>query len=820
MLFGVAMGSMWQDVRFGVRLVGRSPGLAAVTVLTLALGIGANTAIFTLLDAVLLRPLPVPHPERLVQIAPIYRNGANVPMSYALFQQVQNGQRAFSSLIGWTNESDSNVEVKGVLSLSSVRGVSGNYYDSLGATPSLGRLIQPGDVASASPVAVLGYEFWQRRFGGDPRVVGTAIRIDGHTFTIVGVSRKWFMGMTPGSPPDVTIPFNTGRLAKYVSMHSLLYIFATARLADGVGIEQAREQVRSFWHDALVATAPTATPGPRLQSWLHMDVDVTSASTGISRDLRARFARPLRVLMGLVVLILLVACVNLASLTLARTVARRREMSVRVALGASRADVLRQIVTEQLVLSTAGTLQALAFANWASNLLLGMMNGGGSLFVLDLWPDWRVFAFAAAAAVATATVIALSPAWQTSKQPPAAVLRMDDRTSARATGIFGRALIVAQIALSLVLLFGSGLLLRTFESLRAADPQFQRNGVLQVTLQPRPEQPSDSGSDEYLHQLQDTVANLPGVTSAGFASLQVPAGDSVWRDTVALSDAAGEAGHIAYLVGVTPGWLQTLGIPTVAGRPFRWDDDAKHPRVAVVDENLAKRLQGSGNVIGRLLRFGVQPDYQHLQVVGVAHNAHVIDLRDPDAPVIYVPVLQLGQPRMNLFVRTPAPAATAKAVETVVKSFGREYVESSRTLDESSARALTEDRVTAMLSSSFGAMALLLAGIGVFGLMSYTVTRRTREIGIRMALGSQRGGIVRLVMRQSLQLTILGIVAGAPCAFLGSRLIVHLLFGVTPSDPLTFAVSAAALLLVGAAAAYWPAHRAMNTDPAIALRAE
>ena len=470
------MASLWQDLRHALRLIRRSPAFSSVVVFTLALGIGANTAIFTLLDAVLLRPLPVPHSERLVEIAPIYRFGPHVPISYALFQQIDSHQRGFSALFGWSGGLPRNVEVNCALSLLPVRGVTGNYYQALGATPLYGRLITSAD-ANAIPgsnVAVLGYEFWQQRFGGDPRVVGSAIAIDGQPFTIVGVSRRWFMGMTPGEPADITVPFNAGPFASSARTRSLLYIFVTGRLADGVTIEQARTQLQSFWHDALVATAPTAVPGPRLQSWLNMGLQLNQANTGISRTLRERFARPLRVLMVLVVIILAVACVNLASLALARTAARRREMSVRIALGASRIDIVRQFVTEQLLLSLAGLVLAFVFASWASRLLLAWMDEGTTApFVLDLTPDWRVFGFAALAAVATTMLIALTPAWQSSRQAPGEVLRTYSRTIAGGASRLGRALIVAQIALSLVLVFGAALLLRTLCKPSHAGPEIR-----------------------------------------------------------------------------------------------------------------------------------------------------------------------------------------------------------------------------------------------------------------------------------------------------------------------------------------------------------
>jgi len=398
------MQSLRQHVRYGLRLIKQHPGFALVTVLTLAFGIGANTAIFSILDALLLRSLPVWRPDRLVEVAAIYRNGAKVPFSYPTFQELQGNQKVFSSFFGWTGSGDHNVEIDGALSRDSVRRVTGNYYSGLGATPLLGRLIAPEDADSSlgAPVAVIGYEFWNQRFARDPGIIGRVIRIEGSPFTIIGVSRKWFMGMTPGNPTDITVPV-TAKPFPDLTERSLLWIFATGRLRDGITIEQAGEQLRSFWHEALVATAPTTAPGQRLQSWLGMGMETNPAATGINADLREHFERPLHVLMGLSGLILLVACVNLANLALARVVGRTREMSVRVALGATRLEIVRQLLTETLLLSVAGTLLAFAFAIWGSDLLFATIASGlRSPVLLDLRPDWRIFCFTAVAAIGTA----------------------------------------------------------------------------------------------------------------------------------------------------------------------------------------------------------------------------------------------------------------------------------------------------------------------------------------------------------------------------------------------------------------------------------
>jgi predicted permease len=819
------MASVRQDVRYGFRLIQQSPGFAVVTVLTLALGIGANAAIFTVLNALVLRNLSVWRPDRLVEVAAIYRNGATVPVSFPVLQQLQQNQSAFSDLFGWTPGLSYNVEINRELSQTRVRGVTGNYYGALGSSPLLGRLIGPEDAGiPGTPVAVIGYEFWNRRFARDPAVIGRTIRIEDMSFTIVGVSRKWFMGMMPGTPPDITIPITAGPFAAQTTERALLWIFVVGRLRDGLTIEQAQQQMHSFWSEMLLNTAPTTAPGPRLQSWLAMGLKLNSAATGVNRDLRDHLQNPLRVLMGLAGLILLVACINLANLTLARVTARSREMSVRVALGATRLQIIRQLLTETILVSGAGGLFAIILANWAGHLLLTMIGARqGEPVLLDLRPDLRVFGFTALAAIATGVLIACAPAWQMVRQHPADVLRLDERTLT-AGGRLNKCLIVLQIAFSLVLVFGAGLLLRTFETLNSWDTHFQKDSVLQVDLNPRPDGFDGADVNSYRKELVDAVANLPGVASASFAGLDVPVGDGGWKDTVAAisSDALTDPGRLATLVVVSPGFFRTLGIPILEGRDFDWSDDRKHPRVAIVDNHLARRLLPAGDVLGTSIRFGVRPEFQGMSVVGIARSASLINLRDPEAMVIYVATPQYADrgDAGNLFVRAGNPAAITRAVQSEIQAHHREYSTKAKTLKETSEQTLGEDRATAVLSSLFAGLALVLAGIGLFGLMSYAVSRRTREIGIRIAVGAQRGTILGLILRESVVLSGLGVIVGVPCAIAATRLFGHMLFGVAPGDPLTFAAAAAILLAIGAAAGYWPARRATKIDPIAALRRE
>jgi predicted permease len=604
----------------------------------------------------------------------------------------------------------------------------------------------------------------------------------------------------------------------------MLWVFITGRLKDGVTVEQARAQLQSFWPEVLQATASTNTPGLRRDLFFSMSLDVSPAATGVNKMLRSQFTRPLYVLTGIVGLILLVACVNLASLKLARAVARSHEMSVRVALGATRWMLARQALTESLALSACGGLLGLVFAYCGSHLLVALMSEGYlTPVMLNLRPDWRVLALTASVAVLTGILFGLAPAWRSSREDPASVLQQTSRALTGATGMLGRALIVGQVALSLVLLLGAGLLVRSFHKLCSANLGFEEESVLELDLTPRPGAYQNLDVNNYHRQLVERISNLPGVDSLGFSDVTMGRGPH-WQDNASpISEAPSpSAGLMAHATTVTPGFFRTLGISLVRGRDFDWNDDEHHPHVAILSSSLAARLFPSGHALGQRIRFSFMPEMQDLQVVGVAGNARFLDLHKATPSAIYLPVLQFAPgPWEYLFVRTrKAPQALGRAVEDEVNSTGRDYSLGAKTIYEEVSQALVEDRAIAILSSFFGGLALLLASIGVYGLMSYSVSRRTREIGIRTALGAQRTTVISLVLREAVALVLLGVAVGIPSALAASRLIASMLFGIPPADLPT--IAAVSLLLFASAlfAGCVPARRASRTDPVVALRAE
>jgi predicted permease len=823
------MGNFWQSLRYSLRVLAKSPVFTSVAILSLALGIGANTAIFTLINALILRDVPIRQPERLVYLSAV-RQGTKINLSYPMFREVERGQRVFSGMIGWGGNWMPNVEVNGVLSTDRVLSVTANCYSELGAFPLLGRLLTSEDEnfrGGANPqVAVIGYEFWRRQFGTAPDVIGKQIRIEGHPFIIIGVTRKWFTGLTTGEPPDITVPLTAMPFIQSgefdLESRSLLWLHPVGRLKDGITIEQARAQLQSFWPDVLLATASTQTPGLRRQTFLSMSLDVSSAEKGMSTDLRDQFSRPLYVLAGIVGLILLVACVNLANLMLARAAARSHEMSVRMALGASRWSLAQQVLTESLSLSLAGALLGLAFAYWGSRLLVLLMTQGSQVPVsLDLSPDLRILSVTISVAILTGVLFGLAPAWRSSRDDPASVLQQNVRSLSGGASKLSKTLIITQVALSLVLLLGAGLFVRSFQRLRSVDLGFNQSGLLQIKLNPRPGGYDKLDMGSYHKQVVQRIASIPGVSSVSFADFSVPSPEA-WHETVSSSPADPNTGiHlIANGATVSPGFFQLLGIRVLRGRDFDETEDQRHPRVAILSSSLAGRLFPNGDVIGKTIRFGFMPEYQNIEIIGIAGNGRIFDLRDAAAPVVYFSDLQAPSQPGNLIVRTnKSPEALEKTVGHEIESLGHEYALSTKTIPQVISQGLMEERVTAMLSGFFAALAILLASIGLYGLMSYTVTRRTREIGIRVAVGAQRESVLWLVLRETLALALFGIAIGIPSALAAARLIATMLFGLSPSDLPTITAVSLLLLLVALIAGYLPARRASAIEPIVALRA-
>jgi predicted permease len=820
------VGRIWPNLIYALRVLRKSPGFTLIAVMSLALGIGANTAIFTLVNALLLRDLPVREPERLVELSSV-REGHKMPFSYPMFQEVERGQEVFTELVGWS-EAKLAVEMDGLLSENTVLTATGNYYMALGVRPLLGRLLTPEDVNpdddSTSQVAVVSYEFWQTRLGGTAEAVGREIRIEGQPFTVVGVTQKWFTGIRIGEPPDVTIPITAYPLVQdhiRLDTRSMLWVDATGRLKHGITLEQARGQLQSSWPGVLLATASTEVPGLRRDTFLAMGLDVTPVRTGLNPDLRERFTKPLYVLSAIVGLILVVACVNLANLMLARATARSHEMSVRVAIGASRGSLVAQVLTESVLLSLAGAALGLAFAYWGSRLLVSLMMTEQSVS-LDLRPDRFVLSIAVVAGVLMGILFGSVPAWSASRQDPARVLQQGSRSLVSGAGTLSQALIVTQIALSIVLLVGAGLLVSTFERLRSINLGFKKECLLEIELNPTPGGYRNLDMASYRKELLDGIADLPGVRSVSVGPF-IP-GPYSWKEEVSRPSAEPDTAVVlSSRETILPGFFSTVGIELLQGRDFDETDDEGHPRVVIVNRGLAERLFPDGDAIGKTIRFGFMPEFQNLQIVGIAENARIGDVREAAPSVIYTSGLQFPSDSQwgTLYVRTGgAPEALAKTVSEEIASLGHEYAAQTKTVEQAVSFVLVNERVIALLSGFFAGLGLLLAAIGLYGLMSYSVTGRTREMGIRSALGAPASNLAGTVVRETLALAFAGIAIGVPCALASTRLIASMLYGISPNDLPTIVGVSLLLLVVALIAGYLPARRASQVDPIVALRVE
>jgi putative ABC transport system permease protein len=816
------MGSLWQDVKYGLRVLGRSPGFAAVAILTLALGIGANAAIFSLLNSVLLRPLPVERPGRLVLFETAGPYGLNTSFNTPLYRDYCDRNSVFS---GFVSFADNHFTLSQHGPGESLEGliVSGNYFDVLGVRPALGRLLQPlDDRPGAAPAVVLGYRLWQRRFASDPAILGKSVLIDNRDFTVIGVTPARFTGTLRGFLPDVYVttamqpivmpapgldPLNDRRFT---------WLYLMGRLKPGVSRGQAQASLR-----ALATQIHAATP-------MNTETDVVLRDgSGGQTERVSGFEAPLLLLMCAVGLVLLIACANIANLLLVRGEVRRREVAVRLAIGASRAQLLRQFLVESLLIAVAGGVLGAVLANWLANWLV-TLHPPASLATLSASAtdrvDWRMLGFLAAVTVLAGFTAGLAPAWQSVRAPVTAGLKDDAAGGGRRRWNLRSGLVVSQVALSLVVLVASGLTLRSLARTESIDPGFQPAKVLLA--------PFDLGNSGYsadrgrvfLDELQRRAAALPGVESAGLVVVSPLSGHGM-RWTVVGADGRmfDQKPNFDFNI-VAPGYFRTLQIPLLAGRDFDSRDTPNSPLVVIVNRAGAERLWPGRNPIGRHLMLPSLPPGKtlNLEVVGVVGDSRYRNLLDPIAPAMYLPFAQAYRGHASLILRTAgAPGAMAASARTLLAALDPSVpIGGVTTMREQESRSLYEARMVALLLGAFGLLSLALAVVGIYGVSSYTVARRTQEIGLRMALGARPEEVLRMVLRQGATLAGIGIAAGVLAALALTHLMRSLLYGTSTADPLTFAATAAVLAAVALLACSIPALRATRIDPMAALRHE
>src|SRR5262245_21819132 len=823
------------DVGYAARWLRRSPGFAVTTILSLALGIGANASIFNLINVVLLRDLPVRDPDRLVVV--FTRNAGGEPartLSFRLFQTLRRETRTLSDLFA-SAPLKMNVDTNPPTPTATGQMVSGNYFVALGVAAAIGRTIGPEDdgAESAQAVATIGYGYWQRQFGGDPSVVGRVIRINGYPVTIVGVTPREFFGTHVGEAVDISVPLALQPLVNADFGGSLIagvgaddnWLELIGRLSAGGSAAESRAELDAVYQQELPEILRKL--GPKATIVGHPHIDLEPGSRGLS-ELRRRFSRPLIVLMAVVCLVLLIACANVANLLLARASCRRRKIAVRLSLGASRARLVRQLLTESVLLALAGGSVGLLLATsstpWLAALLVNGSDGA-----LTTYPDSKVLAFTAAVSVSTGFVFGLLPALGASRIETFAALK-DHASSSTAMRRFGLrgALVAAQVAISVVLLVGAGLLIRTLMNLRTVDLGFDEEHVLTLRLEPRgsnQKRPNEARLRRLYEGVVERVRALPGVRAVSLAG-STPLGNEnalVIRD-IAVAGESRESGDNLQmrLLQIYPGYFSTLGIPLIAGRDLGpADNDGAAPLVAVINETMARRLFSTpAAAVGREFRFPV--NRQVFRIVGVAGDTRDRAVREGARPLAYATYAQTptGRGQMTLLVRV---GGNPRALAATVRQFAREIdpsmpLEEPQTLADRVDATMRQERMVALLSALFGALALTLASIGLYGVIAYAVSRRRAEFGLRLALGSSPAGLTRLVLAESLLLVGGGLAVGLVAAAAAARGLSYMLFGLAPLDPAAFLAASSILVLAASVAAYVPAHQAARVDPMVAMR--
>ncbi|MBZ5624294.1 MAG: ABC transporter permease [Acidobacteriia bacterium] len=833
------MSVLLQDLRYAIRTLRKSPLFASVAVFSLALGIGANTAIFTLINQLILELLPVNHPEELVLLtARGSHYGSNTggnAISYPMYQDFRDKNQVFQGMFcRWGTTLSLSFE--GRTELVSGELVSGNYFPVLGVGAALGRVFTASDdlIQGGHPLAVLSYGFWRTRFSGDPGVIGKRITVNGYPLTIVGVSRAGFDGVEVGYSPQLRIPMMMKKEMTPGPWYSLndrrgRFTQAFGRLKPGMTLESAKGGLQPLFHQILqmevqdkeFATATDYTKQQFLKMWMNL----LPASKGRS-GLRRQFSNPLWALMAIVGLVLLIACSNVANLLIARATSRQKEIAVRLALGASRGRLIAQLLEESLLLSITGGAAGLGLAVLMDKALLNFLPAEVIPLTVSSTPDSRVLGFTLAISVLTGLIFGLAPALQSTRPQLAGTLKDQAGAVLGGTSVgLRKTLVVLQVALSLLLLIGAGLFVQSLKNLKDLNPGFQTENLVTFSLDPTLNGYKPERSLQFYRQLVERMSSLGGVTAAALVVIPVLDGNE-WDSSIAVEGYTAKQGEGVdpHMQFASPGFFDTLGVPILLGRDFTLRDQKGTPKVGIVNEKFVKRYFGSASPIGRHVGMGGNPGTKlDIEIVGVVRDTKYESMRQEIPYELYRPYQQVEfVTGMSAYVRArgapgnlfSALRQTVREVDSSVPVFGM------RTLEQQVDKSLVTERMLATLSTVFGSLATLLAAVGLYGVMAYLVAQRTREIGIRMALGAGVGSVVWLVMREVLLLAAIGVAIGVPSAWAVTRMVETQLFGIKAADPLTMVLGAMGIASVATIAGYLPARRATGIDPMRALRWE
>jgi predicted permease len=833
------MSTALADLRLAFRGLRRNPLFAGVAVLSLALGIGANTAIFTLLDQIVLRKLPVQSPDELVML---YQegahNGSNAGTrmhSYPLYQDLQQKAEPFAEVL-CRRLAGASVSVDNATELVEAEMVSGNYFSMLGVQPAVGRLFnsQSDDqVYRGHPVVVLSYDYWVTRFARDPNVVGRKLLVNDHPMTVVGVSPRGFAGIDPARSPQIRVPVLMMPIMlpewKWLKMDDRRsrWVQVFARLKPGYTVESAAAPVQGLFSQirAYEMTLPAAKDWSSYsrEQFMKGRLHVVGAAGGFS-GIRNDFSTALIVLMCMVGLVLLIACANVANLLIARAFARQKELAVRLSLGASRWRLVRQLLVESLVLAVAGAAVGVALAVLLTRTLLSLVPTEGRPLLIAASPDLRVLLFTLALTILTALVFGLIPAFRASRPDPWSTLKDTVGAVAGTRGSLAlrKSLVVAQVALSFLLLFGAGLFVRSLQNLKGTDPGVALDNLLTFQISPSLSGYDDQRTTQFNEMLLERLRSAPGVKSAAFALVPILSG-SEWDSSMSVEGHKPGDGEDmqAFMNALSPGYFETMRIPLLEGRDFVRADVKEEPVVAIVNRRFAEHFFPGRSAVGKRLGWGTGPATKlTIEIVGVAGDSLYEGPREGVRRQVFIP--KWGKSSVAYYVRTITDSSsTFKIVRNEVRQLDAAIpIYELKTLESQLDETLLTDRLIALLSAGFGLLATLLASIGLYGVMAFAVARRTKELGVRLALGARPAAVIWLVMREVLLLLAVGLAVGVPAGIALGRYVSTQLYGIEPNDPSIAGATMALLIVVSAAAGMLPAHRASRIDPILALRTE
>jgi predicted permease len=810
------------DLRHALRHLRRSPGFASAALLTLALGIGANSAMFSLVNALLLRPLPIKDPHGLIAISGRDTEDQLRLTPIPAVDVLSRDGSPLQDVCGYNAGVLLPIEANGAPARSVGGLVTGRCFDAFGVPPLLGRTITDEDAplyGKGSLVTVISHRLWMRMFNADPSAIGQVMRVEGVELRIIGVMPEGFIGLHAHSGIEFFTPFDTWSPARPDRRPAASHI--VGRLQRGVTFDQASQQLAAQWPALLEFAAPATMPPSERQAMLRARPRIEHFGKGFSLT-RDFYARPVTLMFGLTVLLLALACVNLGGLLLSRAIERAPETAMKLALGGSRWRIARQVLIENVVLSAVGAALAVPIAFAVVTVVISFLPQGAVGTSPTFTPDAVVIAVTALVGLAAGVGTSLLPMWVAA--PKRVFVGMSaNRTVSPAIGYWTRGFLVAQVALSLVMVIGAGLLGRSLYLLRQVDTGVDASNVMVARLSPLPNAYPTLNDAAYYPPLVERVAALSGVVSVAYGRVFPRMTLQFAGDVIAfVGEPDGDAR--AHLEVVSPAFFETLGVPLVAGRATAWSDRAGSPQVVVVTEQLARLLAPDGNVVGRRVRFGAEPRNQNVEIVGVVRNLTMGNSRRTNLPMFFRPAMQLPQfgryPSLVIRHQPQALAGVTAGVRDIVAEGGREFLLDAEPLQDLLDRAPASERMSAAVAVTLASLAIVLALVGVYGVLAYSVSRRTREIGVRAAMGAEPASVMWMVMREGLTLTGIGVLLGLPGAYLGGRLLSSLTFGITTADPLTFGLAALFFAVLGAAGGMVPARRAAGVDPVIALRAE